>query len=79
MSKKLFSKPDEMEAQISYHAMKITWVIVNLIFVGGILWFSVNGNNNPVPLIALLLAEAVYFTVRAFLKWKLVRGGADNE
>ena len=75
----IFSKPDEMEAKISYQAMRITWITINSLFVVGMTLYFLNGGNNPISLTMLLAAEIIYFTVKAFLSWRLTRGGEDNE
>lgn len=75
----VFSKPDEMEAAISYEATRITWIIVNTIFTLFALWSFVYEKNNLIPLLTLLAAEAIYFTVKSFLSWKITRGGKDIE
>lgn len=74
-----FSKPDEMEAAISYQATRITWNIVNTLFVLGVFWSLAVEQINPISGLALLLAEAIYFTIKVFLRWRLTRGGKDNE
>ena len=79
LTKSIFSNPDEMEAKVSYQAMRITWITINSLFVVGMIWFFLNEGNNPISLTMLLAAELIYFTVKAFLNWRLTRGGKDNE
>ena len=79
LSKSIFSKPDEMEAKISYQAMRITWITINSLFVVGMIWFFLNGGNNPISLTMLLAAEVIYFTAKAYINLRLTRSGKDNE
>lgn len=74
----LFSKPDEMEAAVSYQAMRLTWIVVNIVFIGAGIMFLMNGGQNPISLLALVAVEATYFIVKAFLSWRMTRGGADK-
>ena len=79
LTKSIFSNPDEKEAKVSYQAMRITWITINSLFVVGMIWFFLNGGNNPISLIMLVAAEVIYITVKAFLNWRLTHGGKDNE
>ncbi len=78
----LSSGPDEMEIAVSYQAMRITWTIVNVVFVGAAIVFLANGGAggiNPISLVLLVAAEIVFFVVKSLLTWKMTRGGVDKE
>lgn len=75
----MFSKPDEMEMMISYRAMRLTWIVINIIFVGAAVVFLINGGLNPVSVLALVAAEGVYFIIKGIVSWQLTRGGKDTE
>lgn len=83
MSKRIidtvFSKPDEMEMAISHQAMRLTWIIVNIIFVVMAVYFFFSNGQNPIPLLLLVCAEAIYFALKAVMRWRMTKDGADNE
>ena len=78
-TRSIFSKPDEMEMLISYRAMRLTWIVVNAIFVGAAVVFLINDGLNPVSVLALIAAESIYFVIKGVLRWQMTRGGEDTE
>jgi len=78
-TKSFFSKPDEMDMLISYQAIRITWIIMHVVFVASIVYFLITGDQKIYYPIILLVAEGIYYTVKAYLKWNMTRGGQDNE
>ena len=75
----IFSKPDEMAMTISYQAMRLTWIVVNIIWIGMVIYYFMDGSLSPIPLIALIAAEIIYGVIYGILRWRMTRGGADTE
>ncbi len=75
----MFSKPDEMEVMISYRAMRLTWIIINITFIGVAIVFLISGGLNPLSALALVVAEGVYFIIKGILSWQMTHGGKDTE
>jgi hypothetical protein len=76
----ILPKPNEMEMITSYQAMRLTWIIVNIIWVGSIVVFLINGNGGfIISTLTLLVAEVIYFITMGILRWRMTRGGEDNE
>ena len=73
------TKPNEMEAQISYQAMRLTWLIINIAFIVLAIYFFTNGGVNPLSLLALVAAQIIYHLIYFILKWNMTHGGKDNQ
>lgn len=75
---KIFSKPDEMEKVVSYRAMILTWIIINITFVVLAVISFMNNTINPISLTLLVAAEIIYFVIKFILRLGMTKGGREK-
>lgn len=64
-------KMDEMEMSINLKAIKWAWFYTVLFLAIWIIYDSIHGNQNGVPLFLLITQNIVWIVVQYFLKWKM--------
>lgn len=64
-------KVDDTELLASYQAIRLTFITVNIVFIGSAIYAYANGLTNPLVLLWLVFAEILYFAIKAIVRTRI--------
>jgi len=62
---------DQTELIASYQAIRLTFITVNIVFIGSAIYAYMNEVANPIVLLWIVFAEILYFAIKAIVRARI--------
>lgn len=73
-----FKKADEMEMEINFKAMRLAWIVENLILVVWVVADALNGRGLSIASLVISVQNLLFFGTKLYLGHKMSRGGDEE-